>query len=117
MSDETGIRDMSGFKSIIPPFPETQPTNNWFKNDNKSTISKSHPVPLTTNETTISGMPDFKSIIPPFPETQPTDAWIDDEDQVKIENSCPMSYTLGSQTMGRDPKLGRGVLFFGSPEQ
>ena len=94
MSDETGIRDMTGYKSIIPPFPETQPTDDWFKNDNQSTISKSHPLPLTTNETTISGMSDFKSIIPPFPETQPTDAWIGDEDQQKIENTCPMSYTM-----------------------
>ena len=51
------------------PFPETQPTDDWFKNANQSTISNSHPLPLTTNETTISGMSDFKSIIPPPPRS------------------------------------------------
>ena len=99
MSYETGIRDMTGYKSIIPPFPETQLTDDWFKNYNQSTISNSHPLTLTTNETTISGMSDFKSIIPPFPETQPTDAWIGDEDQQKIENTCPMSCTVPNSNL------------------
>ena len=93
MTDETGIRDMTGYKSIIPPFPETQPTNDWFKNDNRSKISNSHPMPITTDETGIRDMPDYTSIIPPFPETQPTDAWIEDEDQPKIEKSS-MAYTV-----------------------
>ena len=56
------MSDLNGYKTIIPPFPETQPTE-------------------------MSDLNDYKSIIPPFPETQPTDAWIEDEDQPKMENS------------------------------
>ena len=93
MTDETGIRDMTSYKSIIPPFPETQPTDDWFKNDNQSTISNSQPMPVMTDETGISNMSDHKSIIPPFPETRLTDDWIEDVDQPKTVNG-PMSYTV-----------------------
>ena len=92
MTDETGIRDMTGYKSIIPPFPETQMTHTWMKNDNQMTISNSSPI--TNDETEISDTSAYKTIIPPFPETQTTDAWIADEDQPKIETLNPMSYTV-----------------------
>ena len=98
MSDETGIRDLSGYKSIIPPLPETQSTDDWFKNDNQLKISNSHPMPITTYETGISDMSDYKSINPPFPETQPTVGWIENEDQPKIE-SGPMSYTVPNSNL------------------
>ncbi len=85
MTDETGIRDMTGYKSIIPPFPETQMTHSWMKNDNQMSISNSSSMPITNNEMEIGDTSAYKTIIPPFPETQPTDAWFANEDQPKIE--------------------------------
>ena len=35
MADETGIRDMSGL--VIPPFPETQPTDAWIEDEDQPT--------------------------------------------------------------------------------
>ena len=35
MTDETGIRDMSGL--VIPPFPETQPTDAWIEDEDQPT--------------------------------------------------------------------------------
>ena len=92
MTDETGIRDMTGYRSIIPPFPETQMTESWMKNDSQMTIANSSPV--TNDESENSDTSGYKTIIPPFPETQPTDAWISDENQPKIETPNPMSYTV-----------------------
>ncbi len=92
MTDETGIRDMSGYRSIIPPFPETQMTESWMKNDSQMTIANSSPV--TNDESENSDTSGYKTIIPPFPETQPTDAWITDENQPKIETPNPLSYTV-----------------------
>ncbi len=107
MTDETGIRDMAGYKSIIPQYPETQFSNTWMKNDNQSTnlnieagmsdLNGYKPIipPFPeTQPTEMSDLNDYKSIIPPFPETQPTDAWIEDEDQPKMEPQNSMSYIV-----------------------
>ena len=66
MTDETGIRDMTGYKSIIPPFPETQMTHTWMKNDNQMTITNSSSTPITNDETEISDTSAYKTIIPRF---------------------------------------------------
>ncbi len=83
---------MTGYRSIIPPFPETQMTESWMKNDSQMTIANSSPV--TNDESENSDTSGYKTIIPPFPETQPTDAWIADENQPKIETPNPLSYTV-----------------------
>ena len=40
MSDETGIRDMASL--VIPPFPETQPTDAWIEDEEQPTKSQGH---------------------------------------------------------------------------
>ena len=46
-TDETGIRDMFDYNPIIPPFPETQPTDAWIEDEDQSKIEKSSPMSYT----------------------------------------------------------------------
>ena len=61
MSDETGIRDMTG--SIIPQFAQTQLTDAWMKNDNQPINSNSQSSTITNVETGISDSGVYNPII------------------------------------------------------
>ena len=91
MTDETGIRDMSG--SINPQFTQTLSIDDPMENDAQPLISNSQLPAITHDEMRISDSDDPNPIIPPFPETQPTDAWIEDEDQPRTWQS-QMSYSV-----------------------
>ena len=46
-TDETGISDMTDYKSIIPPFPVTQPTDAWIDDEDQPKIEKTRPMSYT----------------------------------------------------------------------